>query len=101
MSRTTLLVATVLGLVIIASASVDAKSAYQQKMENFALSRDGLYRENPDDDFTHGFFAAWPVILLVIAAVFLVVAFISLIGYGTGLCATPEGRGTYQPAAQV
>ncbi len=48
------------------SASAEVKSEFQHKMENFALSRDGLYRKNPDEDFTHGFFAAWPVILLLL-----------------------------------
>ncbi len=48
------------------SASAEVKSEFQHNMENFALSRDGLYRKNPDEDFTHGFFAAWPVILLLL-----------------------------------
>jgi len=49
------------------SVTAEVKSEFQHKMENFALSRDGFYRKNPDDDFTHGFFAAWPVILLILA----------------------------------
>jgi hypothetical protein len=34
--------------------------------ELFALTRDGNYRENPDE-LLYGFFAAWPAILLIMA----------------------------------
>jgi hypothetical protein len=37
----------------------------QRDKEVFALTRDGFYRENPDE-LLGGFFAAWPVVLYII-----------------------------------
>jgi hypothetical protein len=38
-------------------------------MEVFALTRDGFYRENPDE-LVFGFFAAWPFVLYIIGGLF-------------------------------
>lgn len=35
--------------------------------ELIALNRDGFGRQNQEDDFANGFFAAWPLVLYVLA----------------------------------
>lgn len=37
------------------------------KDEMMALNRDGFGRQNQEDDFTNGFFAAWPLVLFILA----------------------------------
>ncbi len=49
----------------------------QRDAEVFALTRDGFYRENPDE-LLGGFFAAWPVVLYIIGGFFILFSFLKL-----------------------
>jgi len=56
-----------------------------------ALTRDNLGRENPDG-MNHGFFAAWPFLLLCLSAACVVIAVLGAFGHITGLCRNKNNR---------
>ncbi|CAF0769296.1 unnamed protein product [Brachionus calyciflorus] len=60
------------------------------KDEIVALNRDGFARQNPDDDFTGGKLAAWPVTLFLIAAACFVISIVSFFAYAVGICRKPK-----------
>jgi hypothetical protein len=61
------------------------------KDEITALTRDGLARDNPDS-LLNGFLAAWPVVLIVMAAAFVVLTVVAFFGYATGICKSPPRK---------
>jgi len=81
-------------LVVVLVANINCneiQNEQQRKLETFALTRDGFYRENPDE-LLFGFFAAWPVVLYIIGVTFLAIAIIAFLGYVTGICKGRNNR---------
>ncbi|RNA41614.1 hypothetical protein BpHYR1_003987 [Brachionus plicatilis] len=57
--------------------------------EQFALSRDGFGRNNPDELFS-GFFAPWPFVLYLLAGTFGFISLVSILAYTMGICRNPK-----------
>jgi len=74
----------ILGLISMLLVNTEAADS-KNDAQIFALTRDGNYRADPDQ-LLNGFFAAWPVVLLVLAGVFFILAIVAFLGYATGLC---------------
>ncbi|RNA39377.1 hypothetical protein BpHYR1_039367 [Brachionus plicatilis] len=77
-------------LFFVTNCVLGSEDASIGKEELAALNRDGFARQDPNDDFTGGFFAAWPVVLFIIAAACLVISVIGFLSYAIGICRQPK-----------